>query len=169
MRFFLDTEFIAAGTRLDLISLALVANNGKEFYAVSTEFDEAQCSDWVRLNVLPHLPERGKSGAWMTRAEMAGRLKHFIDKQRGTETAEFWAYFAAYDWVLFCQLFGSLVQLPEGWNELCWDLRQWAYHLGEPLLPQQPEEEKHDALADARWNRVIYQTLAYEAQRIVSR
>src|SRR5437867_2972422 len=99
----------------------------------------------------------------MSRSEIAQALKRFIEAERAGQAAEFWAYFAAYDWVLFCQLFGSLTHLPEDWNEVCFDLRQWTFHLADPELPAQPEEQKHDALADARWNRLLWQHLNHVA------
>ena len=56
-RWFLDTEFHDDGRIIDLISIALVAEDGKNFYyAVSTEFDQERCNDWVKANVLPKLP-----------------------------------------------------------------------------------------------------------------
>ena len=39
MKFFYDTEFIEDGTTIDLISVGVVGEDGREFYAVSTEFD----------------------------------------------------------------------------------------------------------------------------------
>ena len=39
MRYFYDTEFIDNGRIIDLISIGVVAEDGREFYAVSTEFD----------------------------------------------------------------------------------------------------------------------------------
>ena len=41
-RFFYDTEFIEDGTTIDLVSIGVVDENGREFYAVSTEFDPAR-------------------------------------------------------------------------------------------------------------------------------
>src|SRR5687767_15414314 len=38
-RFFYDTEFIEDGTTIDLVSIGVVDETGREFYAVSTQFD----------------------------------------------------------------------------------------------------------------------------------
>lgn len=54
MLVFLDTEFTNL-KRSDLISLALVAEDGREFYAERTDFYPEQCSDFVRDTVLPLL------------------------------------------------------------------------------------------------------------------
>jgi len=37
---------------------------------------------------------------------------------------EFYAYYADYDWVVFCWLFGKMINLPEGFPKYCIDLKQ---------------------------------------------
>ncbi|MGH3782429.1 MAG: polyadenylate-specific 3'-exoribonuclease AS, partial [Pseudonocardiaceae bacterium] len=39
MRFFYDCEFIEDGVTIELISIGVVDEQGREYYAVSTEFD----------------------------------------------------------------------------------------------------------------------------------
>ena len=53
-RVYLDTEFTKF-VRPQLISLALVAESGQEFYGESTDFVKVQCSQFVVENVLPLL------------------------------------------------------------------------------------------------------------------
>src|SRR3712207_9345974 len=55
-RYFYDTEFIEDGTTIDLVSIGVVDETGREFYAVSTEFDPDKAIPWVRRNVLDQLP-----------------------------------------------------------------------------------------------------------------
>ena len=60
MRVYLDTEFADwDDPDTDLISLALVAKDGREFYAERTDFDLRKCTRFVRLNVLPLLGASG--------------------------------------------------------------------------------------------------------------
>ena len=50
-RFFIDTEFVEDGKTIDLISIGIVCEDGREFYAVSTEFDGGRaksCSERAR-------------------------------------------------------------------------------------------------------------------------
>ena len=54
MLVFLDTEFTDF-VRPDLISLALVSEDGREFYAERTDYRKDECSDFVRETVLPLL------------------------------------------------------------------------------------------------------------------
>lgn len=72
---------------------------------------------------------------------------------------EIWGYFADYDWVAVCQLFGTMMDLPWGWPMYCRDIKQWCDMLGNPQLPEQGKGE-HNALADARWNRTAWEFLA---------
>lgn len=165
MRYFLDTEFDDNGRTIELISVALVSQDDRELYAVSDEFSVELCNDWVRANVLPQLPPRNQrtlDGAtrWASRRLITQRVREFI----GDDPApEFWAYYADYDWVVFCQLFGPMSALPPGYPQMCMDLKQLAfhkYHRGDlkKLLPMTVGE--HDALADARWNRDLYDRIS---------
>jgi hypothetical protein len=54
MLVFLDTEFTDF-VRPELISIALVAEDGREFYAERTDYRHDDCSDFVRETVLPLL------------------------------------------------------------------------------------------------------------------
>ena len=56
VRFFYDCEFIEDGRTVDLVSIGVVDEAGREFYAVSTEFDAGRAGPWVRQHVLPQLP-----------------------------------------------------------------------------------------------------------------
>lgn len=157
-RWFYDTEFNEDGRTIDLISIAFVAEDGSFYYAVSTEFDADKCNDWVKANVLPHLPPRS-SPAWKSRAEIADDIRAFLlDDHRGKP--ELWAYFGDYDHVALCQLFGRMVDLPKGMPFLTLDLKQRMIERGvkKEQLPKQSGTE-HDALADARWARDAFAEL----------
>lgn len=160
-RWFYDTEFNEDGRTIDLISIALVAENGHFYYAVSSEFDEARCNPWVKEHVLPHLPPRG-TDFWKSRAEIAADIRAILLEDG--EKPELWAYFGDYDHVALCQLYGRMVDLPKGLPFLTLDLKQRMIERGikkEDLPPQRGAE--HDALADARWVREAF--LAMEGQR----
>src|SRR5262249_59006709 len=55
-RYFYDCEFIEDGRTIDLVSIGVVDEYGREFYALSTEFDDRTAVPWVRRNVLHRLP-----------------------------------------------------------------------------------------------------------------
>lgn len=163
-RFFLDTEFVENGTTIDLISIGIVDATGlHKFYACSTEARLDLASPWVRRNVLPHLPPY-EEDYWMTRSQMRDAIEHFVDTFSGKEPVEFWAYYADYDWVALCQLFGKMINLPKNFPKLCMDLKQYSIMLGSPKHPKQLEKE-HDALADAEWNLKLFRHLNRVAKR----
>lgn len=165
-RFFMDTEFAEDGRVIDLISIALVREDGREYYAVSKEFDPERCNDWVRANVLPLLPPRD-FGGWKTRKEIAADIRELVLGGDGGDKPEFWAYFADYDWVVLCQLYGRMVDLPDGFPFWCHDLKQRMASLGikKEQLPLQSGAE-HSALEDARWVRTASLWIdAYGADR----
>lgn len=152
MKYFLDTEFIESGPSnpIVLLSVGIVDENGRSFYAANQDANLLNASDWVRANVLPHL------GSFKLHFDAIRRgIISFI----GEEKPEFWGYYADYDWVVFCQIFGSMIDLPKGWPMYCRDLKQLCDSLGNPKLPAQASTE-HNALNDARWNKIAYEFLA---------
>jgi hypothetical protein len=150
MRYFLDAEFFEDGRTIDLISLALVADDGREFYAVNREAQLDRVNDWLRQNVLPSLPPPGDE-AWMPHSEIGRRAAEFADVGSYGKP-EFWAYYGAYDWVVFCQCFGTMMGLPKGWPKYFRELKQLSMDVGSPKHPPAPSGA-HNALVDARWNR----------------
>ena len=150
-RVFYDTEFIEDGHTIDLVSIGAVDEDGNEFYAVSTEFDDTRAIPWVRKNVLDKLPGPA-SKAWMSRERIKGELLEFLTAgvpSRGS--VELWAWYAAYDHVAICQLWGPMPALPRPIPRFSKDLRQRWDDLGRPELPPAGADQ-HDALADARHN-----------------
>jgi hypothetical protein len=156
MKYWLDTEFIEDGRTIDLISVGIVSEDGREFYGQNMDCDLSRATRWVRENVLPHLTEDDRN--LFGRADLAVAVREFCDPARYGKP-EFWGYYADYDWVAICQLFGRMVDLPEGWPMYCRDIKQWVDDLGNPRLPLQGKDEHH-ALADARWNRRAWFFLA---------
>lgn len=164
MRYWLDTEFIEDGRTIDLVSIGLVADDGREFYAEVDGVDLSKASDWVKENVIAHLwsqqPDKregnvwirdGGSGGLLSRQHIAREIEVFCDPATYGKP-EVWAYYADYDWVALCQLFGRMIDLPKGWPMFAMDVKQLAVSLGDPRLPPEGKDEHH-ALADARWNK----------------
>ena len=148
MRFFYDCEFIEDGTTIDLVSIGAVGEDGREFYAVSTEFDPSRAGPWVRANVLPKLPPPADR-AWRSRRQLRAELLQFLTSAPGD--VELWAWIAAYDHVALCQLWGSMPALPRALPRFTRELKQRWEDAGYPPLPA-PTVDAHDALADARLN-----------------
>lgn len=207
-RFFYDCEFIEDGSTIDLISIGIVSEDNREYYAQSSEFNVNKANTWVWDNVFPHLrvcpyvqkpitvlqvdvrdhhsmgkctPEfhlgplgdyitegiqAGRWGdcPWRTRKQIKNELLAFMDPAK-YGTPELWAYYADYDHVALCQIFGTMMDLPEGYPMYTLDLKQFCFHVGSPELPKQSSTE-HNALEDARYNKVMYEFLAKYAQEL---
>ena len=171
MRYFYDTEFIEDGKTIDLISIGIVAEDGREYYAISKEFNECKASDWVQENVITQLPpkyiiDNESSGSIIQNKLYKSRfvIKNEILRFIGDDKPEFWAYYADYDHVVLCQLFGTMMDLPDGWPMYTRDLKQLCDEVGNPKLPKQQTGE-HNALDDALWVKDMYIRLARLAVR----
>lgn len=153
MRYWFDTEFIDTGRVIELISIGIVAEDGREYYAISNEFNAAEANGWVKEHVLVHLPPR-EDPHWKSRAQIRDEVQAFMSDP----SPEIWAYNASYDWVVLSQLFGPMTDVPRNWPNHCMDVKQWRIFLGWPRVPKQ-EGAMHDAREDARWNRQVWQFL----------
>lgn len=155
MRFFYDCEFIEDGRTIELVSIGVVAEDGREFYAVSTEFDPSRAIGWVRKNVLDKLPSPSDA-AWRGRERIRADLLEFLTT--GGEPIELWAWMASYDHVVLAQLWGDMRALPRSIPRFTHELRQAWEQAGSPELPPAPSDQ-HDALADARHNLARWRVL----------
>lgn len=260
MKYFLDTEFIE-GTQekrvlgfkvktkptIDLISIGIVCEDGREYYAISKDFNlkEAwnrfewketnpalkymgifeQKDYWLRDNVLKpiyidlfNIEHKGRGIKYQiesykftyrelkrllnkygkTNKQIAEEVKQFCLPTKGSlrdnyelkngifdkswdftkmntyekqfnkeyessKHPEFYAYYADYDWVAFCWLFGKMVDLPNRFPMYCIDLKQTLETKKEELkqtitdfktYPKQTNE--HNALSDALFCRELY-------------
>ena len=147
-RVFYDCEFIEDGRTIELVSIGAIDEAGREFYAVSTEFDSDRAIPWVRANVLDKLPPPSDL-SWRSLEQIRSDLFAFLTATG--EGLELWAWYAAYDHVALCQLWGGMPALPRALPRFTKDLRQRWDDLGRPALPGAPDDQ-HDALADARHN-----------------
>lgn len=217
MKYFLDTEFIEGWKKpiwwlptignfnkkyhsIQLISIGIVAEDGREYYAISNEYNSRDASDWVKDNVLLplyvetiHGDNRnnfvvdgfhkfyGKSNNQIAKEIKTFCLAH-CDATNSPENwgkdlpPEFYAYYADYDWVLFCSLFGTMMDLPKGFPMFCFDLKQTLNEKVSVFCAKEiqdtsfegavkrikmhkdypKQKNEHNALDDARWDFEFY-------------
>ncbi len=94
-----------------------------------------------------------------TRQQIADEVRSFIlapylESDHVVEI-ELWADYAAYDHVALAQLYGRMIDLPDGFPMFTRDVQDYARHLaveGE-YLPQPADDADHHALADAHLTR----------------
>jgi hypothetical protein len=186
MRVYYDTEFLEDGRTIELISIGMVAEDGRELYAVNEEIGTGPLHDricknqWLMENVIPSLPlstsggklghgslsaSRGYRGFFhlaldgntvMPRRMIRNAVRDFL---QATPDVELWAWYAAYDHVALAQLFGRMLDLPDGVPMWTNDLRQESHRLGNRDLPERADGA-HNALADARHNLAVARYLA---------
>ncbi|MCL2781653.1 MAG: polyadenylate-specific 3'-exoribonuclease AS [Actinomycetia bacterium] len=159
MRYFYDCEFVEDGRTIELVSIGVVDETGREYYAISTEFDPARANAWVRRRVLDKLPPPADP-AWRSRERIRAELYDFLTAS--CEPVELWAWMSAYDHVVLAQLWGDMRALPTALPRFTHELRQRWEDAGAPPLPEAGPDQ-HDALADARHNLARWR--AIEAAR----
>lgn len=159
----LDTEFSGLNqTKPDLISIGLVDESGREFYA---ELPEAhwtvQCNEWVHFNVLPHLwgAEYVRSEA-LVRDELKAWIESIHDECRIVTDCP--------DADFFMQLKRLLPQWPRNLHH--WPVQFSAWSMGDERQPElqklmdeyhASDRPQHHALHDAHALRLA---LLYAAQ-----
>lgn len=212
---------------IDLISIGIVSEDGREYYAISKDFNLKEAWNryqmkqvygdarnrypygvkeyWIRENVLRPIfdefiqkeydlvekmnrmgvPNSGEvkdkftyrrfkkllNKYGKTNKEIAEEIKTFvysegkISKHRKqnqyslTSNPKFYAYFADYDWVVFCWLFGKMIDLPKGFPKFCLDIQQLIIENNinkSELLKYVPQINSHNAIQDAIWNKNAY-------------
>lgn len=156
MKLFLDCEFTRLNKDTKLISLALVAESGQEFYVELLDtYDVPDCSDFVIEHVLPQLDpsQHGQTFA-EAQASLSGYLERFDEILEICTDAPDW------DWNFFCDLAyvghrwpAHVINRPTNLITLFSEANTDA--LRDVKLPDLP----HHALLDARILAVLYQGL----------
>lgn len=176
---FLDTEFTCLHQRAQLISLALVSAD-RSFYAEFNDFSHTNLTGWHQENVINKLLfkeldtyEDIQVPDWRlknTTAQVATQLRAFL---QGFPKVEIWSDVLAYDWMLFCELFGGAMRIPENIFYIPGDISTLLRVKGydpdisrESLLKEQDlkllqdrDLQKHNALYDAYLMQSIYYQL----------
>jgi hypothetical protein len=176
LKYFYDCEFLEDGKTIDFISIGVVAEDGREYYAVSNEFDTRRVAkhDWLMTNVMNTIAHDqfivydfdgtpAVRDIFVTDPQAKSRRQIAIDLMGfcGYDRApEFWAWYSAYDHVCLAQLYGRMIDLPGLMPMYTSDIRTLVDMAGKKPneLPRQPEGH-HNALDDARWNVVRYDYL----------
>lgn len=179
-KIFFDTEFTGLRQNTTLISLALCADDGREFYAEFSDFDQSQCDAWIEKNVLPLtrwvadpqvVPFEGNEAhvrlcygnSEMVRQALLSWLSVYDD-------VEIWADCLAWDWVLFCELFGGAFELPKQIFYMPFDLVTLfrcknldadtsRLEFAKRHQAHRGNEQLHNALFDARLTKVCHDLL----------
>lgn len=182
MKIFFDTEFTGLHKNTTLISIGLVDENGRDFYAEFTDYDKSQVDTWIRDNVISNLTI-SNSGSVRERLALgesvdlvtsfAGRtpyireeLERWLSKY---DSVEMWSDCLAYDWVLFNDIFGGAFNIPKNVYYIPFDICTLFKIKGvDPDINREEyagkavfkNKRKHNALHDARVIKACYDKLS---------
>lgn len=133
MKVFFDTEFTGLHKNTTLISIGLVSEDGRTFYAEFNDYDKTQIDDWLENNVMVNLimspPKDGEQEYFsqsrfdldipltqQCNIQMRGDkedIKHYLTEWlHQFDFVEMWSDCLAYDWVLFNDIFGHAFNIP---------------------------------------------------------
>lgn len=175
---FFDTEFTGLHKGTTLISIGLISDNGKTFYAELTDYDRTQLNDWLMENVIKKLTlskEKENTGFGNNEKECWKGNKDYVALKLFRwlfqwEKVEIWSDCLAYDWVLFNNLFGTAFDIPKNvyyipfdictmfkLNDIDPDINREQFAFEQELPLESPE--KHNALWDAKVIKKCYERL----------
>ncbi len=171
MKIFFDTEFTGLHQNTTLISIGMIAENGHTFYAELTDFDSSQVDEWLERNVIANLvlPEIIASSGGYIALDVRGNTEAvgiaIIEWLSQFDSVEMWSDCLAYDWVLFCQIFGHAFSIPPNIYYIPFDICTVMKIKG--VDPDVNREEfaglttgtKHNALWDAKVIKACYERL----------
>lgn len=185
MNLFFDTEFTGLHKDTTLISIGIVAENGKKFYAEFTDYDREQCTSWISDNVLPNTILGGNQDLVKqvgaddnTTTVIAKKELLMIELEKWLnqfDEIQFVSDVCHYDFILLIDIFGEAFDLPKKVSPVCHDINQdiarhydiserSAFDINREDLVRKyfycteiNEDMKHNALHDAEIIRIIYE------------
>lgn len=130
MKIFLDTEFTGLHQHTSLISLGLIDEQGKMFYAEFNDYKLNQVDEWIQKNVIDNLAynhtlmtlnisKHNDISMKGTRDTVTSELRRWLSQY---DSVEIWSDCLAYDWVLFNELFGHAFNIPSNVYYIPFDL-----------------------------------------------
>ena len=149
-KIYFDTEFTGLTQDTSLISIGLISDCGEEFYAELNDYDRSKCDEWINENVISNCYLDNK----LTMKELKTELEKWFSQFK---EVEIYSDCLAYDWVLFCQIFGHAFNIPKNIYYIPFDLCSFMKIKGidpdinrETFAEFEDSESKHNALHDAK-------------------
>ena len=186
-KLFFDTEFTGLHQKTTLISIGIISECGKTFYAEFTDYNKRQVDDWLQENVISKLflHEMEEFKIYSVGEKAVGKkvvsgqdtmvlgnkqvVKQYLKEWLSQfEKVEMWSDCLSYDWVLFCQIFGHAFKIPKNVYYIPYDICTLFKDRGiDPDISREKfgcsedyhEMPKHNALWDARVIKMCYEKL----------
>ena len=177
-KIFFDTEFTGLHQNTTLISIGIVSECGKKFYAELTDYDKTQIDEWLQKNVIDNLLVKPNSENGIKYPDVSFYIgtqdsikKYLTEWLSQFEEVEVWSDCLAYDWVLFNQIFGHAFNIPKNVYyipfDICTlfkikkidpDISREKFAFG--TLLTEMKDQKHNALWDAKVIKECYNKLS---------
>lgn len=164
-----------------LISIGVISEDGKTFYAELNDYDKSQVDEWIQNNVIDNLYLKQEQDPYLRgRIDVSGpnndcfdvvgdmnyvaqALKFWIGQ---FDDIKIWSDCLAYDWVLFNHLFGHAFNLPKNIYYIPFDICTLfevkeidADISREEFIGNAIEGKKHNSLYDAKVIKACYDKL----------
>ncbi len=178
MKIFFDTEFTWLRQDTSLISIGMISEDWREFYAEFTDYDKSQIDSWLQENVINNLKFNqftdsgfiinNDSGNFEIKATSLSVKEQLTKWLSQFDTIEIWSDCLSYDWVLFNTLMADYSEgypkLPSHINYIPFDICtlfqiKWIDPDISRELFSGMEGKKHNALYDAKVIRECYNKL----------
>jgi len=169
---FFDTEFTGLHQKTTLISIGLISDCGKTFYAELTDYDKSQVDDWINNNVISNLTMTEDDnaaflGSWRLVADSVTVKEALTKWFEQFEKVEIWSDCLSYDWVLFNQIFGHAFNIPKNVYYIPFDICTLFKAKGidpdisrEEFSNMKENSRKHNALWDAKVIKRCFELLS---------
>jgi len=193
-KIFFDMEFTGLHQYTTPISIGLISEDDDEFYAEFMDYDKDQVDEWIEKNVIQNLwfdiSDYENYDYWEIKRhtqsdnnrydlycigiknKIVEALKEWF---KTFDEIEIWSDCLAYDWVLFCQLFGGAFLIPSNIYYIPFDIcTLFKMNDIDPDINREEfvslqSEDKHNSLHDARVIKACYEKLTSTKHEIVRR
>ena len=177
MKLFFDSEFTGLHQYTTLISIGVITESGHTFYAEFNDYNKGQMDTWIQTNVINNLKFNtvlkhvsNNIDEYEIKDSSSVITDSFLDwlnqlkEKYSVDRFEIWSDCLAYDWVLFCELFGGALNVPDYIHYIPFDICTLFELKGLDSDTNrqefaQMEGNKHNCLYDAKVIKKCYEVL----------
>ena len=140
MNIYFDTEFTGLHKNTTLISIGMISEDNKTFYAEFNDYDKSQVDSWIQRNVIDNLKYNKKefneelheittvNGNNIFKSRIVGykdEIKEELYEWLSQfDSVELVSDVCHYDMILFIDLFGNAFHIPNNVCPCCYDINQ---------------------------------------------
>lgn len=184
MRICFDCEFTGLFKSGELISIGMVAENGKQIYVEFDDIDYSHLDPWICDNVITNLicfkseSEFVENYCYTSKISAIGTISNWLKQ---FDTVEWVSDVCHYDFVLLIDLlYGNALAIPDNHSRVCYDINtdialyknislDKAFDISREELVEELRMvingEKHNALYDAKVIKAIYDGISFSKGR----